>query len=121
MCGNKLRRGQGISFDCVGPTTKKGIVIATQEMGIHIFYQSSLLLPFVCVPLKHNGSLLGILGVDTFDNVSKVHEAPGEPPEHGVLHFLQGVGASVGQAIDVRRKCDSLAMLHLKYIDLITL
>ncbi len=117
MCGTTLLRGQDASFNYVGPARNR--FAAPRGFGIHVSTCTlSWQLPFACVPLENAGSMLGILGADTFDYVSKCREGVDSPPEDGVLQFLQAVGSIVGRAVDLRRRCDSLAMLHMTRSDL---
>ena len=114
MYGKRLLRGQGVSFNCLEPATNKDIVVGLSTEHVHVFNQQNYGLPYLCVPLKHHRSRLGVLATDTFEFVSKVCKGPKEHLEDGVLEFLKGLGAIVGRAIDLRRKCDSLASLHIK-------
>ena len=67
------------------------------------------ILPFVCIPLRHRGKGIGVLGVDNF---STVPIAPyEEPPEPGLLVFLEQFGKSLGTYIDIQRKKASLGIL----------
>ena len=84
-----------------------------------IYRNTPSLLPYVCVPLIHNKSVLGVLGVDTFGYVSKADKSLGTP-EDGVLHFLESVGSSIGRAIDLRRKTDALATVSYTHLTLPT-
>lgn len=102
VCGETMLRGQCTSFNCVGP--KKKINILKDES-------------FICVPLNHSGSVLGVIGADTFDYISKVHEAPKELPEDGVFKFLRSIGKKIGRAIDTRRKMDCLAQLRRRALN----
>ena len=117
MCGESTLRGQGISFGCVGPMHGRSIIVSMQTGETRIYRNTPSLLPYVCVPLIHNKSVLGVLGVDTFGYVSKADKSLGTP-EDGVLHFLESVGSSIGRAIDLRRKTDALAKLNAQKISL---
>lgn len=114
MYGKRLLRGQGISFSCLEPATNNDIAVGLSTEHVHVFDQQNYGFPYVCVPLRHHRSRLGVLAIDTFEFVGKVGEGPEEHLEDEFLEFLMGLGAIVGRAIDLRRKCDSLASLHTK-------
>jgi len=111
MHGNKLPRGQGVSFSCISPEGEHGVVIAHHHKRLHIF-DENFVLPYICVPLKHDQNALGILAADTFDYVYGFLEAPCHHPEEEVLQLLRCTGAIIAKAIDARRRCDFLATLH---------
>ncbi|KAJ1454815.1 hypothetical protein M885DRAFT_228691 [Pelagophyceae sp. CCMP2097] len=77
------------------------------DEGVHCFCEAQPL-PFICVPLAYEGHSIGILGADTFEHVSKVHEAEGEPPEAGVLDLLRAAAAALARGVDSRRKAAAL-------------
>mmetsp|Transcript_13681 Transcript_13681/g.42317 ORF Transcript_13681/g.42317 Transcript_13681/m.42317 type:complete len:972 (+) Transcript_13681:2768-5683(+) len=111
MHGNKLLRGQGVSFSCISPEREHDVIIAHHHRRLHIF-DKNFVLPYICVPLKHDHNALGILAADTFDYVYGFLEAQCHHPEEEILQLLQCTGAIVAKAIDARRRCDFLATLQ---------
>lgn len=113
MRGNRLRRGQGISFQCVGPEPAAGQAVAVRgDERAHLFGERATDLPFVCVPLTASDTcIVGVLGVDTFDHVSKVREGPDEPPEEGAMNFIKFVAARVAKTIRARQESSVLLAL----------
>mmetsp|Transcript_6896 Transcript_6896/g.21716 ORF Transcript_6896/g.21716 Transcript_6896/m.21716 type:complete len:1426 (+) Transcript_6896:1382-5659(+) len=98
MCGRVLRCGCDTNF----------IV----ENWIEMLVASHSMLPYACAPLTYNGSVYGVLSVDAFNySCDKSVHISFEPREDFILHLLQHVGASVGKAVDARRKSDALALL----------
>ena len=116
MCGRVLQREHCASFQCIDHANKNTLVL-TKEAELHAYNKTiSSTLPFVCVPLKHNGSVIGVLGADSFDCVSKAAKAPKVRPEDGTFSFLQQLGANIGRAVDSRRKLDAIAMFRMDRI-----
>lgn len=107
MRGNRLRRGQGVSFLCVGPKTEQSQVVATTVTdGIHVFGRGEPSLPFVCVPLVVDEMTVGILGADSLDRISNVNKGTRRLPEDGIIAFLQRVSMRAAKAVQTRREVD---------------
>ncbi|CAM9906133.1 unnamed protein product, partial [Hapterophycus canaliculatus] len=95
MAGKQLKRGEGISFSCVGPRYAPYVlgrsVLKKPPLRIpKVFdYEGRVGWPFVCVPLEGflRSSSIGVLGLDTFDQMvnstSEHHQ-----PEVGVVEMV---------------------------------
>jgi Ca2+-dependent lipid-binding protein len=67
--------------------------------------------PYVCIPLRHRDKGLGVLCMDTLDQVPR---APYDTqPEYGLQKFLEQLGRILGTTIDLQRKKMSLQELNV--------
>lgn len=96
----KLQCSNGVGSDVFGRIIR--------DAGQHMFHRTTQGPAYVCVPLKHNGRALGTLAAHAF-------EFDSQPTN--TFKLLTAIAAWTGRALDMRRKCDSLAALHIQMQD----
>jgi hypothetical protein len=110
MLDTRLPRGNGVSFNVID----KGAFLLVDSdyeglKSLHKFYKFHL--PYLCVPLfGPSDSVLGYIGVDTFDEVprSHIHE---KQPELGIPEWLCQVGKEVGSAMSFAEEAKCLQFI----------
>ncbi|KAJ8578986.1 hypothetical protein ON010_g212 [Phytophthora cinnamomi] len=120
VLGCTLNRGQGVSFVCLD--TKQPLVVGPasnlrsrlQRIGV-LRNQPEVIeeaFPFIFVPLIHEDSAIGVLSVDSFQNVPKGR--PDEAhPEAGILEFLVPLSKLLASAIYAKRRSYALHQIQL--------
>lgn len=68
-------------------------------------------LPFVCISVRHREKAIGILGIDTFNNVPKASYE--KHPDSDALVYLEQMGRVLGANLDQQKKKNSLKALHI--------
>ncbi|ETM40306.1 hypothetical protein L914_13715 [Phytophthora nicotianae] len=120
ILGCSLNRGQGVSFKCLD--TKQTVVVGAmsklrpllQRFGLLRSQPQALddMFPFIFVPLYHEDCCVGVLSVDSFQNVPKGRHDEAHP-EAGVLEFLAPLGKLLASAIYAKRRSYALHELQL--------
>lgn len=120
ILGWALNRGQGVSFKCldfkqplvVGPTSD--LRSRLQRLGVFRSLPEAMedAFPFIFVPLFHEDCAVGVLSVDSFQNVPKGR--PDEAhPEAGILEFLVPLSKLLASAIYAKRRSYALHQIQL--------
>lgn len=97
--------GQSPSFD---PQHTDGSKIASVEGGGR--EGKSWPWPFVCVPLRHSGNRVGVLGIDGWSGV-QVGRSEEVHPEKAVVSFLVEAGSMLAAAIYEERRNKALSAI----------
>ncbi|OWZ22436.1 hypothetical protein PHMEG_0002874 [Phytophthora megakarya] len=118
--GCSLNRGQGVSFKCL--ETKQPIVVgATSELRSRLQRVGAFLtqpqsvedaLPFIFVPLIHEDCCVGVLSVDSFQNVPKGRQDEVHP-EAGTVEFLVSLAKLLASSIYAKRRSYALHEMQL--------
>lgn len=67
--------------------------------------------PFVCVPVCHNTKVIGVLGMDSFED-APITEGEHSHPESSGLQFLDDSCLCLGMSIDMKRKHNSMTQVR---------
>ncbi|KAE9292441.1 hypothetical protein PF001_g18717 [Phytophthora fragariae] len=120
VLGCTLNRGQGVSFKSldtkqplvVGPTSD--LRARLQRIGIFRSQPGAVgdAFPFIFVPLFHEDCAIGVLSVDSFQNVPKGRSDEAHP-EAGILDFLVPLSKILANAISAKRRSYALHQIQL--------
>ena len=98
MFNSRLHRGKGVSFFGID----KGaflLIDDEHEMVKELHKFHSYKLPYLCIPVfGPSDSVLGYIGIDTFDEVPRSHVRE-KQPENGIAEWLCQVGKELGSAM----------------------
>ncbi|KAG3202891.1 hypothetical protein PC128_g2878 [Phytophthora cactorum] len=120
VLGCTLNRSQGVSFKCLD--TKQTVVVGATSKLRPLLQRFGALrsqpqafddaFPFIFVPLFHEDCCVGVLSVDSFQNVPKGRNDESHP-EAGTLEFLVPLGKLLASAIYAKRRSYALHEIQL--------